>query len=437
MVTVLRFLVRIISFFVRPWARKWQPGMPIECLVVGYGGANNTGAEARTVEAIDQMLDADPRISITLTSLDRRRTLRYLEEHERLHVAGINPIFIFSMTKLVLHSDIVVLAEGSCFKENFSPALLWFFMFSAELAQRLGLPTVAYGVDAGELVPSNAKWALDVANQMDLIMMRTEAAADLLRSSGVKRSINITTDTAFTLAPKSRVWAETVLANQGMDLKKPLVGIAFEELFWWPVVPNILKAALGIKRDKYKSIYYHTWPSDGRRKSAAMKKAVASYADWAADEFKAQIVFFAMESLDIGPCRDVMHMMKTSSVLIDADHASAKEMAALLRRLDWLITCRYHAFILAMCGLVPAIGLGHDERIASIMDEMDFLVDYFIPYEEERVLEFLKQKTSALLANVDGVRKRMEASLPTYLKRMAENKRLFGELVRQKRPNPL
>jgi polysaccharide pyruvyl transferase WcaK-like protein len=432
MVTFLRFLVRIIACFVRPWARKRRPGMLIECLVVGYGGANNTGAEARTVEAIKQMLDADPRISITLTSLDRRRTLRYLDEHERLRVAGINSVFIFSMPRLVMKSDIVVLVEGSCFKENFSPALLWFFMFTADLAQRLGLPTVAYGVDAGPLTPSNAKWTLDVADRMDLLMMRTSAAADLLRSSGVKRNIAVTTDTAFTLVPADRVWAETVLVGQGIDLKKPIAGIAFEEFFWWPVVPSILKAALGVTRDRYKSIYYHTWPNDGRRKSAVMKNAMSSYADWIAKEFDAQVVFFAMESLDIGPCRDVMHMMKASSILIDADHASAAKMAALLRRLDWLITCRYHAFILAMCGSVPAIGLGHDERIASIMDELDLLSNYFISYEEERLFPSLKQKTETLFAEKDSIKKGMERVLPRYLARMAENKKLFGNLLKER-----
>jgi len=413
----------------------WRPGMPIECLVVGYGGANNTGAEARTSEAIRQMLDADPRVRVTLTSLDRRRTLRYLDESERLRVAQINPVFVVSIARLVAKADIVVLVEGSCFKENFSPALLWFFLYSADLAQRVGIPTVAYGVDAGALTPANASWAKAVAQRMDLLMVRTDNAAFVLRSLGVDREIAVTTDTAFSLVPEDRQWAETVLAGQGVDMKGPIVGIAFEEFFWWPVVPCILKAALGVQKDRYKSIYYHSWRGDSRRKSKEMKESIAAYADWAVTELGAQVVFFAMESLDISPCRDVMAIMQSPSVLIDADHASAAQMTSLLRRLDWLVTCRYHALVLAMGGAIPVIGLAHDERIASIMDELGLLQDFLLSYEEERIAAQLMQKTLALRAEADRIRRRIESTMPRYHSRMDDNRKRFADLVAGRFPS--
>lgn len=435
MVSVLRFIAWLSVLLLKPLKRRWREGLPVECLVVGYGGANNTGAEARTLGAIRQMLSADPRIKITLTSLDRLQTLRYIEETGRLRIAQINPIFIFSMIRLVLSTDIVVLVEGSCFKENFSSALLWFFMYSAELAQHFGIPTAAYGVDAGHLSEKNREWARDVANRMDLVMVRTRAAAQVLRSIGVRKAIEVTTDTAFGLESEKREWVDSALKGLGLDHKRPIAGIAFEEFFWWPVVPKPLRAVFGVKEDRYKSIYYHSWGSDGKRKSRVMKSDIAEYADWTASEYNTQIVFFAMERLDIGPCKDIQGMMKSNSILFDSDHVNARQITALLRRLDWLVTCRYHALVLSMEGMVPVIGLAHDERIASIMDELGFIEDYFVSYEDPDVLGMLKKMTRELKDETSRIRRVIADEVPRYIERMEENEKLFGELIRKRFPN--
>ena len=386
------------------------------------------------MEAIRQMLDADPRISITLTSLDRQQTLRYLDESDRLKVYQFNPVFIGSILKLVLRTDLLVLIEGSCFKENFSSALLWFFMYAGDLAQRFGIPTVTYGVDAGPLSPANRRWAHDVAKKIDLLMVRTEHASRALRAIDIDREIIVTTDTAFTLVPETREWAEGVLSRQGIDLNRPIVGIAFEEFFWWPVVPGIWKALRGVKEDRYKSIYYHSWGGDGKEKSRRMKEQVAAYADWINTELNAQAIFFAMERLDIGPCQDVQRLMKSKSILIDADHYNARQIAGLLQRMNWLVTCRYHALVFSMGGGVPVIGLAHDERIETIMDELGLAHDYLIFYDETGVLEKLRDKTQRLLQNVPQIHSRIQASIPIYLTRMDKNERYFARLVSQKFP---
>lgn len=430
------FFLRLISFLAAkllgPFKKRRQTGGTINCLLVGYGGAANTGAEARTAGAIRQILSTDPRVQVTLTSLNRRQTLRYIEETDRLRVVEVNPVFILSILRLVFRSDLVVLVEGSCFKENFSSALLWLFLYSAELAQKFGLPTVTYGVDAGELKGANLRWARDVANKIDLLMVRTLAAKQILVSMGVINKIHVTTDTAFGIESMGTEWAEAVFKAQGLDAKSPILGIAFEEFFWWPVVPSIRRAILGQKTDRYKSIYYHSWGKDGKGKSREMKKALASYADWARDRCGANVVFFAMERLDIAPCNDVRALMKSKSLLIDSDHANASQIAALLRRLDWLVTCRYHALVLSLEGQVPVIGLSHDERIASIMDELGFIHDYFISHEDPNIFDELAEKTIALRRNSTQIRRTIANALPGYTARMKENSDLFRLLIKEK-----
>jgi len=435
MVYLLRFLAFFFGLIFRPFRKRWKPGEPIECLVVGYGGANNTGAEARTDEAIKQMLDADDRLRITITALDRERMLRYTKEHDRLRVRQIHMTFVFSILGLALKSDMLVLIEGSCFKENFSQALFWFFMYSADLAQRFGLPTVTYGVDAGSLRPANKVWGKKVAEKIDLLMTRTAAAKGVLKETvGVQNDIIVTTDTAFTIEPETASWACQELESHGCDTKKPTIGIAFEELYWWPVVPSFWRFLTGQKEDRYKSIYYHTWPGNGREHSRAMKDTIANFAKWVSEEFDANVVFFAMERLDAEPCKDVMGMTNAPKALFDSDHYNAKQMTALLRELSMLVTCRYHALVLSMGGGVPVIGLAHDERIATIMDEVGLKKKYFINYREEGVEEKLKNMSSELMNDKVDINKRILESIPTYLSRMSENEKHFAQLLHDKFP---
>jgi polysaccharide pyruvyl transferase WcaK-like protein len=142
----------------------------------------------------------------------------------------------------------------------------------------------------------------------------------------------------------------------------------------------------------------------------------------------------AMERLDIGPCRDVQALMQRHAVLIDAAHANAKQIAAILGRCDWIVTCRYHALVLAMLSGVPAIGLAHDERIAAILDELGFLDDAFVPWDEPRMLEELTTKTRRLRERLPEMRREIERALPGYLDRMAGNARCLSSLLRERFP---
>lgn len=435
MVYLLRFFAFFFGLVFRPFRKRWKKGEPIQCLVVGYGGANNTGAEARTDEAIKQMLAADDRLHITITALDRERMLRYTKEHDRLKVCQIHVTFVFSILRLALKSDMLVLIEGSCFKENFSQALFWFFMYSADLAQRFGLPTVTYAVDAGRLRTTNKIWGKNVAERIDLLMTRTAAAKGILTDDlGVRNEVVVTTDTAFTIEPETASWACKELERHGCDSAKPTIGIAFEELYWWPVMPSFWRYLTGQKEDQYKSIYYHTWPDNGRERSKKMKETVASFAGWVAEEFDVNIVFFAMERLDAGPCRDVMGILGGSSALFDSDHYNARQMTALLRELTMLVTCRYHALVLSMGGGVPVIGLAHDERIATMMDELGLKKKYFVNYKEDAIEEKLKNMSSELMNERMEINKRILESIPIYLSRMSENEKHFTQLLNEKFP---
>ena len=177
-------LLPIKSLFFSKKVRK-------KCVLITYSGANNTGAEARTIEAIDQIKSASgDSYDYYFTTINKKNSLRYFDESDNFKVIEVHHIFfLFNLIPLYLKSDLVVLVEGSGFRQNFSSTLLWFFLSALTLAQALKIKTVAYAVDAGKLTTSNKIISKHVIDKLSLLMTRTQQAADVIKSWGVKNEI--------------------------------------------------------------------------------------------------------------------------------------------------------------------------------------------------------------------------------------------------------
>ena len=122
-------------------------------LLIGYNGANNTGAEALLLADL-----ADVR--------DRVRTR--CADHDPGHRAGepasirgrrspdvrvehLPTIFPLTVRRLVREHDLVMLVEGSAYMDTWTSALLWYFLWATRCAAVHETPCIAYAVDAGQL----------------------------------------------------------------------------------------------------------------------------------------------------------------------------------------------------------------------------------------------------------------------------------------------
>jgi len=141
-----------------------------------------------------------------------------------------------------------------------------------------------------------------------------------------------------------------------------------------------------------------------------------------------------MERLDISPCKDVQVLMNNDSILFDSNNYNAAQITGFLRSLSWLVTCRYHALVLSMQASVPMIGLAHDERIESIMNELDLKNDYFINYLENDIFRKLKEKTQKLVYDKKKIIAHIQRKFPLYIEKMNMNQRYFSEFVKERFP---
>ena len=163
-------------------------GKPLRCLLVGYNGAGNTGSDVRLLTAIADVSEAfGEKTQISVMTIDAERTAAMLPVDVEIEVVEVrfSPIRLtIALYNLVRKHDVVLLVEGSTFKQNWSVWLLHAFLWAATSARWTGNYAIAYAVDVGELSGFHAWRTRDECEQMAMVMTRTEIARDRLIKLG-------------------------------------------------------------------------------------------------------------------------------------------------------------------------------------------------------------------------------------------------------------
>ncbi len=406
--------------------KKWRPGEKLQILFLAYSGARNTGAEVRVAECIrqvNQVLGAD-NVDINMTTLDLGEAEEYFKGYD-VNLFEFNSIFFKDIFKLALRNHMIVLVEGSCWKENFATALLLYFLYGAGLAHQLGKPCFSYAVDAGPMNKLNNYLSWLLSKDIDRLITRTEDATQVLETIGLSGAVN-RVDTAWSMPTETPDWARDRLRELGWDGKKRLIGLAAQNYFWWPVVPDFIRwgrsLVTGDTTNQYKLVYFYDYSKDDEKVFDGFIGELADTMDWVAETYDAQPVIVAMEALDEKACRTAIDRMKHDAILISCNEYDGLQIGAILRQLSLLITTRYHAMVLSMPGSVPFIGLSRDERIRGVMRETGLYEHYYIDYRTEELGKTLRDKIGAIMDDPDEyerVRKVIDANLPYYFAQMS------------------
>lgn len=424
--------------------KKWKPGEKLQVLFAAYSGARNTGAEVRVGECIRQVnqILGEDRIQINVLTLDKKETDEYYKGY-KYNSVEMSSVFFGDVFKGVRDNHLIVLVEGSCWKENFSSALLLYFIYAAGLADKMGKPCFSYAVDAGDMNDFNNALSLKLSRNMTRIITRSEDATKKLHEIGLPvHSTRV--DTAWTQEAETAEYARDVLKSKGWDGKKPLVGLAMQNYFWWPIVPDIakyLKQKLTNDKDlaeyNYKLIYYYDYDDEDRKTYDRWAQMLTGVMDWITEKYGAQPVLIGMEALDKKSCDDVAARMKNKPVVCICQDYVGTQIAALLRQLNLLITTRYHAMVLSMPGRIPFVGLSRDERIRGVMKEIGMYDDYYLDYKMENLEENLRDRVTRILDSPDEqarYKKVIDANLPYYYAQMGMLGLDIRDLVRESFP---
>jgi polysaccharide pyruvyl transferase WcaK-like protein len=404
-----------------------QTGSAPRVLLVGYNGANNTGAEARLLSIIDDVRAVlGPEASITVPTLNEKNLRRYLKEGPNLRISPIPSIYFFAIKRLVRDHDLVMLVEGSCYMDTWTPALLWAFLWATKQAHAMGKPVMAYAVDAGKLSASNAERVKREASKTDLIITRTKAAAERLRELGVSAPIEVTADTAFPFQPLEA--DRDFLRRDWPGAKGGVAGLAVMDFHLWPVVIR----PFGRREHCYKWPYYFSRSSERCQSSLELAASWAAEADRIVEKYDRSIALIAMEELDEPLAQAVLARMKhpERACIYSSREHHASRMTAVLRGLDLLVTSRYHAGVLSLAAQVPQVALGHDPRLESFYGELGIRDDFFVGHPDPRAFHKIGEMVDRLTADPNPVRELLKKGNAEHLERAGRNRRLLRDFLR-------
>ncbi len=396
---------------------------PPKILLVGYSGANNTGAEAllqADIEDLRAVFGEDALLTVPALK-DPANLRRYLHEGPNLRIVRMPSVFLAATRRLVREHDLIALVEGSAYMDTWTSALLWYFLWATRCAHREGRPCLAYAVDAGQLRPRNQRLVRRWASTTDLIVTRSAAAAGRLREWGVTAPIEWTADNAFTFDPRpeDRDWARRIW----LEGERPPVGIAAVDFYRWPVVIR----PWGRSRNRYRWPYYFSTSRARRRESADLARTYARLADRMVERHDRSVALICMEELD-EPIARAIHLEMANpdrARVFSSRELDASRMTALLRSLGVLVTSRYHASVLSLADAVPQVAVGHDLRLRTLYAELGLEHDFFLSPDGPDVFDRIAEAVDRLVSDPDEVRDRLRAGHRAHVASARRNRDLL------------
>jgi polysaccharide pyruvyl transferase WcaK-like protein len=399
----------------------------LRVLMLGYSGANNTGAEALLLADIEDVRAVlGPQAVITIPSINPPNLRRYVKETPNLRIVHMPTLFFATLRRLVRENDLIMLVEGSTYMDTWSSGLLWAYLWTTRCAADMRKPSLAYAVDAGEIKSAFNRWLVRrEASKTSLIITRAGAAAGRMRSFGVTAPLEVTADNAFNFRADpadadllTRAWPEAG-AN--------VVGMALVDFYQWPVVMK----PWGPKEDCYKWPYYFTHTPERTRATEELARGYAALADDVIARHGKAVALIGMESLDEVLLRKVHGYMThpDRARIFSSREYNASQMVSILRSLELLVTSRYHACVLSLAAQVPQMAVGHDLRLKTIYQELGLFEDFFVEPDSHNQYESLLPRVERLLKDPSCVRDALRRGYEQHLGDARRNRSLLKNFV--------
>lgn len=395
-------------------------------LLMGYNGANNTGSEARLLAIVDEVrrvLGAE--IEITIPTICGENLRRYIKEEPKLKIVDYPTVYFLALYRLVKSHDLILLTEGSCYMDTWSSCLLWAWLWVTGCANRSGKTVVAYAVDSGYLSPFNQKLVRYVASKTDLIITRTQASADRLKTWKVSAPITATADSAFSFSPDPE--DHDFLARSWPEAAHGVMGIAAVDFYLWPVVFR----PFGRSKNCYRWPYYYSDSHQRRSDRKSLAKKYACFADKMIEKHERPIALICMEQLDEPLAVMIQSFMKhkQKTRIFSSREYNTSQMTSILRGLDLLVTSRYHAGVLSLDAAVPQIAIGHDQRLRDLYRDLEIYDDYFLEYTSPQLFQMMEERAEILMQDSESQRKILRRNSQIQHMRAKQNPELLEQLL--------
>ncbi len=291
----------------------------------GYYGFDNAGDEALLLAITSSIKSMAPGANFVVFSGNPSRTSA---SHGLPAVYYKNPWQVYRQLR---GADLLISGGGSIFQDVTSAQSLWYYIAVVALAICLNKPVMFYAQGVGPINLGISRLLMRlIANRVDMISVRDQESAHLLRQLGVvKPPVLVTADPVFALKPE----ADDLQRMAGiLPTAAPCIGVSVRN---W--------AAL-----------------DGYQQALAVVLDELAQQDY-------NIVFLPMSwPEDISESKRVMALMQHPALLLE-DNFNSGEMLALIGQMQLMISMRLHALIFAAAQGVPFAGISYDPKVSSFL----------------------------------------------------------------------
>jgi polysaccharide pyruvyl transferase WcaK-like protein len=382
-------------------------------LLIGYNGAGNTGSDIRTSQIVEDLLSAaGPEICISVVSLNPNWTESPHGNHIKVLVAKVWLLPI-QIVWWVLRHNVIMLIEGSTFKESWSSLLLRTYLWTAFVAILLQRRAIAYCVDVGALSRFNRLAVVWVCNRLTAVIVRSDAARQRLMSWGVLDNVHVSADPVLRYKgePVEPLTEIPTVNEHGLRT----VGLAPIEFYQWPVRVKLF----GPRFLLYRWPLYFSWDKLRSTRSAEMVRQLAAICRYILTECDCRIRLIAMEPVDDRICHRIVKALAPEHqeriTLLTRKTHSCRDLLSNLRSLDALVTARYHAAVIALTSAVPQVAIYHDERLAELYRELDIYKDCAVSFNDQNLETALLPKLEWCLKNRLALRVRIRGKLESTM----------------------
>jgi polysaccharide pyruvyl transferase CsaB len=319
----------------RPHDRRPATGEDFAITTIGitgsYGGLN-VGDEAILTAILCSLRTRLPDAAITVFSRDAEQT--------RTHHAVESAVEARALTRDEARGhmeglDLLLLGGGGLLYDGEARH----YLRDVRVAQKLGVPTMAYAIGAGPLAEAEERMLIAAAlSGMQAVTVRDVGAKRMLEQADVAVPIEVTADPALLLTPES--FPRHRLVAEGVPAGRQLVGMSLRE-------PGGAAPELDVEG-------YHA--------------ALAHCADFVVGRFDCDVVYVPMERSDVR----LSHAVIARMVHADRAHVlngtySPAELLGLMEHLEMVIAMRLHALIFAALAGTPLFALPYAPKITDFV----------------------------------------------------------------------
>jgi len=296
-------------------------------------------------------------------------------------------------------ADLLVWGGGQLLQDISSRLYIPFHISRLALAVALHKPTIVHSIGAGPIRSLSGKLLTRLfLNRASVITVRDEDSREVIAACGVERErILKVPDPALILRPDDSFDAKRCLSELGLDLTRPVIGIAVRRLFHRKhgLLPIRFRVKFGLIS------------STQRSRFRSFKAELANFIDYVVSRYGFQVLFIPMYSEagqdDQGVGREIAQLASSKEDIFHLPVGyNSRQILSVMREMFAMLAVRMHAAVLSAVGGVPLLSIHYASKGKSFMSDAG-LANYTLP-AEDMGCDILVRKFNELIENYDDIK---------------------------------